>query len=79
VTASPVGGTPAMPAPSAPLPPRADPRSTTFGRGVPLRDRVGVPGAETAAYVVVGRPGPAPALTATAAKDCGCGCGGGCR
>ncbi len=82
VAASPVGGTPAQPAPPAPLPPRADPRSTTFGRGVPLRERRGVPGAETAAYVVVGHPAVAPALSApsattTAAGDCGCGCGGG--
>lgn len=29
------------PAPSAPPPPLADPRSTSFGRGVPLRPRVG--------------------------------------
>lgn len=37
-------------------PPRADRRATSYGRGVPLRDRVTVPGAEPDGYVVLGRP-----------------------
>jgi hypothetical protein len=45
------------PCPAAPaaLPPRADTRATTFGRGVPLRERVAVPGSDaaTGGYVVV--------------------------
>jgi hypothetical protein len=45
---------PATPAPAAPLPPKADPRATSFGRGVPLRDRVPVPGAQADGYVVIG-------------------------
>lgn len=40
---------------SAPTPPRADPRAVSFGRGVPLRDRVHVPGSDTDSYVVVGQ------------------------
>ena len=46
---------PALPAPPAPLPPKADPRATTFGFGVPLRDRIGVPGSDADGYVVIGR------------------------
>jgi len=43
------------PAPPRPLPPRADPRAVTFGRGVPLRERVTPPDAAagTGGYVVV--------------------------
>lgn len=35
-------------------PPRADRRATTFGLGVPLRERIEVPGAEADGYVVLG-------------------------
>lgn len=51
--------TPAMPAPP---PPHADSRSTTFGRGVPLRDRVQVAGAEADGWVVIGSPSPNAAI-----------------
>jgi hypothetical protein len=44
--------------PPAPMPPRADERATTFGRGVPLRDRREVPGAHPDGYVVIGRAAP---------------------
>ncbi|MDH3754611.1 MAG: hypothetical protein OEU32_12130, partial [Acidimicrobiia bacterium] len=42
--------------PAAPLPPRADKRATTYGRGVPLRDRVTAPDGRSGdgGYVVVG-------------------------
>jgi hypothetical protein len=49
---------PASPAAAAPPPPRADARSTAFGRGVPLRDRAQVPGAEADGWVVIGAPSP---------------------
>jgi hypothetical protein len=51
------------PAPAAPqpLPPRADGRAVTYGRGVPLRDRATPPlaGPGTGGYVVVGARAPA--------------------
>ncbi|MGW0229328.1 CIS tube protein [Actinopolymorpha singaporensis] len=73
-----------VPAAPRPLPPRADPRATSFGRGVPLRDRVVPPevSAGTGGWVVVGhRPPVAPATGAGGARragDCSssCGCGG---
>ena len=71
--------TPATPvlAPRRPLPPRADPRATGYGRGVPLRDRVtpdsGLPGG--GGWVVVA-PLRAPALPGSGYAT-GCGCGGG--
>lgn len=46
-----VRGEPAAPAPA---PPRADRRAATYGRGIPLRDRVEVRGAEPDGYVVIG-------------------------
>lgn len=49
---------PATPAAPAPPPPHADSRSTAYGRGVPLRDRVAVPGAEANGWVVIGAPSP---------------------
>lgn len=48
---------PVSPSAAAPAPPRADRRSLSYGRGVPLRDRVSVPGAEPEGYVVLGRSG----------------------
>lgn len=42
------------PSAPAPTPPRADRRAATYGRGIPLRDRVEVRGAEPEAYVVIG-------------------------
>ena len=67
-------------APSRPLPPRADPRATGYGRGVPLRDRVtpdsGLPGG--GGWVVIA-PLRAPALPGGrgAGSRCGCGADGG--
>jgi hypothetical protein len=60
-----------------PLPPRADPRATSYGRGVPLRDRVtpdaSLPGA--GGWTVIA-PLRAPAyIAASTGTDCGCGCG----
>jgi Contractile injection system tube protein len=53
-----------QPAPAArqPPPPRADGRAVTFGRGVPLRDRVSLPAVEagTGGYVVVEPRAPSP-------------------
>ncbi len=46
------------PAAPAALPPLADRRSTTFGRGVPLREQVTPPGSSRDGYVVVGRSTP---------------------
>lgn len=43
---------------SAPPPARADRRATTYGYGIPLRDRVEVPGAESDGYVVIGSRNP---------------------
>lgn len=63
LAASVVGGLRPPPAAPAPLPPKADPRTTTFGLGVPLRDRVGVPGAEADGYVVIGATAPIDAST----------------
>lgn len=59
-----------------PLPPRADPRATSYGRGVPLRDRVtpdaSLPGAGGWTVIAPLRP---PAYAATpVATGCGCGC-----
>lgn len=48
-TLSPTASTPT----SVAVLPRADRRSTTYGRGVPLRARVEVPGAEAEGYVVL--------------------------
>jgi hypothetical protein len=61
-----------------PLPPRADPRATSYGRGVPLRDRVtpdaSLPGA--GGWTVIA-PLRAPEYAArVAGPGCGCGCGG---
>lgn len=42
----------------APPPPTADRRSRTYGAGVPLRDRVTVPGSVSSGWVVIGRPSP---------------------
>jgi hypothetical protein len=68
------------PAAPRPLPPRADPRATSFGRGVPLRDRV-VPveaSAGTGGWVVVApRPPAPPPATATSRAGCGCSAGTG--
>lgn len=84
----PVG--PAAPAPPAPAPPRADPRSDSFGYGVPLRPRVGGAAAERkgpfGGWIVVGTRAPREPVpvAAVAARrrptpcGCGCGCGGGC-
>ncbi|MGW1346190.1 CIS tube protein [Kribbella sp. NPDC002412] len=62
-----------------PLPPRADPRATSYGRGVPLRDRVtpdaSLPGAGGWTVIAPLRP-PQYAVPAVA-TDCGCSCGGG--
>ena len=59
LTATPVAGsTRAAGASPNPSPPKADPRATSFGRGVPLRDRVVPPGSEREGYVVVGRSAP---------------------
>jgi hypothetical protein len=66
------------PAPSRPLPPRADPRAASFGRGVPLRDRVVPPEATpgTGGWVVIGprlpSPGTAAATGGCATTRCGC-------
>ena len=49
---------PATPAAPAPPPPQADARATAYGRGVPLRDRAQVPGAEADGWVVIGAPSP---------------------
>jgi Contractile injection system tube protein len=49
---------PAVAAIAAASPPRVDARTTTFGRGVPLRDRVQVPGAEPDGWVVIGSASP---------------------
>jgi hypothetical protein len=69
-----------VPAPPQPLPPRADPRATSFGRGVPLRDRV-VPAAAgpgTGGWVVIGPRPPAAPAPAGGSGGCGCGCRTGC-
>jgi hypothetical protein len=62
-----------------PLPPRSDPRATSYGRGVPLRDRVTpdatLPGA--GGWLVISPlRAPAYALATTASSSCGSGCGG---
>ncbi|TDW77136.1 CIS tube protein [Kribbella pratensis] len=61
-----------------PLPPRADPRATSYGRGVPLRDRVtpdaSLPGAGGWTVIAPLRPPEFAVLIAT--TDCGCGCSG---
>lgn len=49
---------PPLPAAPTPVPPRADRRGTSYGLGVPLRDRVTVPGSESDGYVVIGRAAP---------------------
>ena len=77
-TARTLGPVPAAP---RPLPPRADPRATSFGRGVPLRDRVVPPevAAGTGGWVVIGARPPAPdAGRGGAGRGCGCGCRAGC-
>jgi hypothetical protein len=58
----PAGAAPPLVAASQPLPPRADGRATTFGRGVPLRDRVTLPAVETGTggYAVIGLRVPSP-------------------
>lgn len=53
-TTSSVRTQPSTAAESASIPPKADPRATSYGRGVPLRDRVRIPGSESASYVVIG-------------------------
>lgn len=60
-----LGPTPAAP---RPLPPRADARAVSYGRGVPLRDRVALPASEagTGGYVVVSPTAPAGAVPARA-------------
>ena len=60
---------PATPAASAPPPPHADARATAYGRGVPLRDRVQVPGAEADGWVVIGAPSPIVATTRPARRS----------
>ncbi len=64
-----------------PVPPTPDARAATFGRGVPLRDRIEVPGAGSDGYVVLGRPSPVEALPPARAVEreqgrrrpaCGC-------
>jgi hypothetical protein len=59
-----------QPASPAPLPPRADPRATSFGFGVPLRDRVTSAAAEGAVgtYVVIGPRLPATQVTDVSAR-----------
>lgn len=54
-------------APAA-LPPLADKRMTTFGRGVPLRDRVVPTGSTAGGYVVVGKPSAAAVRSATSGR-----------
>lgn len=63
---------PPAPAPPAPPPPTADARATSFGAGVPLRDRRIAPGATPAGWVVLGGgsdPGTGTRRTVTGAAD----------
>ncbi|MDH3299305.1 MAG: hypothetical protein OES24_02250 [Acidimicrobiia bacterium] len=46
------------PADPNPAPSKADPRATTYGLGVPLRDRVSASGSAAGGWVVIGKPSP---------------------
>jgi hypothetical protein len=78
-------GAPALgPAPAAaprPLPLRADPRATGYGRDVPLRDRVtpdsGLPGG--GGWVVIAPLHLPVQAYRSSGSTCSCGCAGGCR
>jgi contractile injection system tube protein len=52
----------------APAPAHADRRATTYGYGIPLRDRIEVPGAESDGYVVIGSRDP---ITASGSRPSG--------
>jgi hypothetical protein len=68
-----------VPSPAQPPPPQVDPRAVTFGRGVPLRDRISPAGAGAGGYVVVGQRAPGePPDRAGSCGGGGCGCGGRC-
>ena len=60
-----------QPASSQPPPPKADPRATSYGRNVPLRDRIATSGSDTGGWVVIGKPSPTGATAAAQGRGRG--------
>ncbi|MEV5967191.1 hypothetical protein AB0L70_35810 [Kribbella sp. NPDC051952] len=67
---------PAAPASAQPAPPAADRRASTYGSGLPLRERITPEDVRVVGspWVVIGARQPAPAPSVSAANACGCSC-----
>ncbi len=55
-------------APGAPAPPASDARASSFGRGIPLNERITPPGSDDECYVVLGRRSPIDAAVPVAGR-----------